>query len=190
MGLAMMLCLVTVGLVGTPLAHAAVGPLTTTTTTAKTSTVKASARLCAFLQKSFPARAGDAHLCDITIVATDVVTRTTGAQSTSLSPSSCYPVNHSAAYSFLGGAAGFSQSETFTYGCTPAPMITNHRCYGLWNGLGQAMSQLGCYQYPNGYGHTQAEDDVVLSFSVGGTIEPRGFSDGQPNASIYDWCQC
>lgn len=193
--LAMLLCLFTVGLVGTPSAHAAAGALITITTT-KTFTVKTSAPFCAFLQKSFPTRAGDAHLCDITLAVKDVITRKTGIQSASLSPNACYPVvNHSASYDvfrqigLLGQnpVAGFSQSETFTYGCTPAPVISNHQCYGVWIDSAVTLSQMNCIQYPNGSGHTQAEDDVAFTVS-GETVELSGYSDGQPNESIYDWC--
>jgi hypothetical protein len=187
--LAMLVCLLIVGLVGTPSAHAAGVSLTTTTTT-KTSTVKASARLCAFLKKSLPTRAGEAHLCEIKVVVTDVITRRTGVQPAPLSSSGCYPfiVNHSARYGST--AFGFSQSETFTYGCTPAPQISNHRCYGLWWLPGSSpLSQDACFQYPNGSGHTQAEDDVTI-YNGDGPAWVAGYSDGQPNASIYDWCQC
>jgi hypothetical protein len=184
--LAMLLCLFTVGVVGIPSAHAAEVSFTTTTTT-KTSTVKASAQLCAILQKNLPARERDAHLCDITIVVTDVVTRRTGIQSASLSPNACYPVvHHSADYNIgFNASAGFSQSETFTYGCTPAPVISNHQCSGWTADTSILIHVDRCIQYPNGYGHTQAEVDVDVS---GYTHWFQGYSDGQPNASIYDWC--
>jgi hypothetical protein len=191
--LAMLVCLFAIGLAATPSAHAAGVSLTTTTTT-KTSTVKASTRFCTFLKKSFPTHAGEAHFCDIQVVVTNVITRRTG-DAVSLSPNSCYPVtiHHLAHYTWIATLpppAGFAQSENFTYGCSAAPVISNHQCNGWWALPPVTISQGGCFDYPNGSGHTQAEDDVYVSSIWGGTLGLYGYTDAGPNGNIHDWCTC
>lgn len=192
--LAMLTCAFTIFAVGHSSAHAA--RLSTATKTTKTIVGRVSAQRCALLKKSDPVHAKDPRFCQFTLVITDI-TITNAAVSNARSVTSvasitsCVSkdVNHTISYTEIPQIWGYSQTTDFHWsGNCGAPSVVNHICNGLWAVVGWSISQGNCFSYPNGTGHTQAEDDVYYgSLAAGGTYPAHMYSDGRSDGTIYDW---
>lgn len=171
---------------GTAAAHTIVG--SPTVSTSQTKTIKVTAQLCDLLKKSDPAQAKNPSICNMKIVTTDVYTKNTNAR-LSMSPNACPWQTLRHTYTAGGLLFGFSQTTQFVWtGNCGAPSIAWHVCNGLTAFWPESVSQGPCFQYPNGSGHTQAEDDVVVSTYVG-SFPAYAYSDGLSNGTIYDWQQ-
>lgn len=183
--LAVLLCALSISAVSAPSAHAAGVPGNST----KTQVVHASESFCNFLKRSDPAHAEDPHICDLKIVSTDTYTpRKTNGSITPNGACGVYNNNHKFSVTGVFNSWGFSQTTDFYWnGSCGAPSILSHDCSDLWATAVFTVSPDRCIQYPNGSGHTQAEDDIFVSSMAGGTFIAHAYSDGLSDTEINDW---